>query len=832
MTGEELDFQLLFEESPDILLVLLPDAPTYTMVGATRARLLATHTTREQLVGRGLFELFPDNPDDPGATGARNLRTSLDRVLSTRSADTMAVQKYDIRGPDGTFEVKYWSPRNLPVLSSSGEVKYILHRVEDVTELVRASEVGEELRDRTRAMEREVIARSRELSVANRELRDANARLGELDTAKTTFFNNVSHEFRTPLTLMLGPLEDGLADTGEVLGPEQRARMELAHAHALRLLKLVNALLDFSRAEAGRLHARFAPTDIGALTAQLAGMFQSAVDKAGLRLVVECSRLSEPVWVDRDMWEKIVPNLVSNAFKFTHRGEIAVRVREEATSAVLEVSDTGVGIPETELPKIFDRFHRVPDASARTHEGSGIGLALVRELCGLHGGRVSVESVVGSGTRFKVEIPKGTAHLPADALSNAPSTQNPGRDPMAYASEASRWVSSPPGEALLEPPPNVSGQGDGVRPASEQDEKRARVLVVDDNADLRQYLSKLLHSAHEVVTASDGQAALEKIDEVAPDIVVSDVMMPRLDGFGLVRRLRANPKTASIPVILLSARAGEESAIDGLDAGADDYLVKPFSARELLARVRTHVELATSRRAWIAELERTNHELDSFSYSVSHDLRAPLRAIQGFAQVIAADYSNLLDDAGRDYLQRIQTAVSRMTVMIDSMLELARITRASLRTSSVNLSALARDVVSELRSADPTRAVTVDIADDLGARGDTSILRIALVNLLGNAWKYTSHTAAPRIEFGRHPADEPVFFVRDNGAGFDSSRAEKLFAPFQRFHRQSEFEGTGIGLATVQRIISRHGGRIWAEAAVASGATFFFSLPESGSKLT
>ena len=261
------DFRTLFEQSPDILLVLLPDAPRFTMVAATEARLAATHTTRDTL-GKGLFEVFPDNPDESGATGTSNLRASLERVLATRAPDTMAVQKYDIRGPDGAFEAKYWSPKNLPVLSSTGEVLYILHRVEDVTELVRASEVGQELRDQTQAMEREVVKRSQELAGVVRELRAANAKLGELDAAKTAFFSNVSHEFRTPLTLMLGPAEDALADVREPLGPLQRTRVQLVHDNALRLLKLVNSLLDFSRLEAGRVRASYAPVDLAALTEQ------------------------------------------------------------------------------------------------------------------------------------------------------------------------------------------------------------------------------------------------------------------------------------------------------------------------------------------------------------------------------------------------------------------------------------------------------------------------------------------------------------------------------------------------------------------------------------
>ncbi len=807
MADRNLDFRVLFEQSPDILLVLLPDAPRYTMVAATNARFLATHTTREATIGRGLFELFPDNPDDPAATGTANLRTSLERVLATRAPDTMAVQKYDIRGPDGTFQSKYWSPKNLPVLGPTGEILFILHRVEDVTELVRSSELGEELRDRTRQMEREVIARSHELSAANRELREANAKLGELDAAKTTFFSNVSHEFRTPLTLMLGPLEDGLSDAEHPLDARQKARVELVRDNALRLLKLVNALLDFSRLEAGRLRARYAPLDFSKLTAELAGMFQSAVDRAHIKLVIDCPTLAEPVWVDRDMWEKIVPNLVSNAFKFTLDGEIAVRTRDEGQSVSLEVADTGVGIPEAELPKIFDRFHRVAGVSGRTHEGSGIGLALVRELVELHGGTTTVTSTVGRGTTFRITIPKGFAHLPEDAVSQTHADVLGSRNATAHAAEAARWT----GRSNATPAEKATGQ-------------RARVLVVDDNADLREYVSGLLSAHYDVTVAADGMEAMEAVRASVPDIVVSDVMMPRLDGFGLVRELRAHPSTTSLPIILLSARAGEESAIGGLDVGADDYLMKPFSAPELVARVRTHVDLARARRALITELERTNRELDAFSYSVSHDLRAPLRAITGFAKALEEDCASQLDEQGKKHLDRIGTGAKRMGALIDDLLGLARISRAVVRVERVDLSALAQDIVAELREERTDRQVDVEIAAGMVVQGDRALLRVALVNLVGNAWKYTSRCERARITCGRHTSED-TFFVRDNGAGFDMAHAGRLFAPFQRLHT-NEFEGTGVGLATVQRIVARHGGRVWAESSVGNGATFFISIPE------
>ena len=829
MAGDALDFQLLFEASPEVLLVLLPDAPRFTMVAATESRLAATHATREATIGRGLFEIFPDNPDDPNATGTSNLRASLERVIATRAPDTMAVQKYDIRGPDGTFQVKYWSPKNIPVLSAQGEVCYILHRVEDVTELVHASEEGAELRGRTQEMEREVVARSLELSAAVRDLRDANAKLGELDAAKTAFFSNVSHEFRTPLTLMLGPLEDGLGDPEEPLGPRQASRIQLARDNALRLLKLVNALLDFSRLEAGRLRAHFAPLDISTFTRELAGMFHSAFEKAGIDFTVDCRPLDGPVWIDRDMWEKIVPNLLSNAFKFTLSGEVAVRLREEPDDVVLEVADTGSGIPEAERPRVFERFHRVAGVVARTHEGTGIGLALVRELVELHGGRVSVQSEVGRGSTFRVAIPKGFDHLPADAVSHTPADPRIARDAVAHAAEMASWL------AAHEPVVDVTGRaGAGSEPSEAL--TGARVLVVDDNPDLRTYVANLLAPTCRVFTAADGIEALEAIRADLPDIVLSDVMMPRLDGFGLVRELRADPRTSSIPVILLSARAGEESAVQGLDAGSDDYLVKPFSARELLARVRTHVALSRARREWTAELERTNRsleavngELEAFSYSVSHDLRAPLRHVIGFAQLLEEHARETVDERGRQYLRTITKSANHMARLIDDLLAFSRLGRGELAKRRVDLNVLVHEVCTQVMEQEIAtgRVVRWQIDDLNDVKADPALLRQVFVNLLSNALKYSATRVPTQIEVASRAESDGsvVVLVRDNGVGFDMAYKDRLFGVFQRLHPADEYPGTGIGLANVKRIIHRHGGRVWAESEPDQGATFYFSLP-------
>ncbi len=283
-------------------------------------------------------------------------------------------------------------------------------------------------------------------AIANAEAYEAERKraeaLAQIDRAKTTFFSNVSHEFRTPLTLMIGPLEDALADAGG-LTPAQRERLDIAHRNSLRLQRLVNSLLDFSRIEAGRVQAAFRRTDLGGLTRDLASSFRAATDKAGLRLIVEAPPLTHRAYVDRDMWEKIVLNLVSNAFKFTLQGEIRVGLAETGRSVQLTVADTGIGIPAAELPKLFERFHRVEGASGRSFEGSGIGLALVSDLVQLHGGTINVASAPGHGTTFTVELPLGSAHLPAEQVEEAAEASVVPLRAAAFVEEALRWVPAP-----------------------------------------------------------------------------------------------------------------------------------------------------------------------------------------------------------------------------------------------------------------------------------------------------------------------------------------------------------------------------------------------------
>ena len=420
------------------------------------------------------------------------------------------------------------------------------------------------------------------------ERRRAEALAG-LDRAKTAFFANISHEFRTPLTLMLGPLEDTLAGAHGELAPDQRAELTLVYRNGLRLLRLVNMLLNFSRIEAGRARASFEPTDLPALTADLASTFRSAVERAGLRLTVDTPPLPAGLttFIDREMWEQIVLNLLSNAFKFTFAGEIAVALHAapDGHAVTLTVRDTGIGIPAGELPHLFERFHRVQGAEARTHEGSGIGLAMVQELIQLHGGTIAVASEEGLGTTFVLTFPTGSTHLPPEQIA-VPGTKRATSGAAMFVEEALRWL----------PAAGMDHTAARDRGASVADTTgRARVLVADDNADMREYVTRLLGELYAVEAVGDGATALAAALAQPPDLVLSDVMMPGLDGFGLLRALRADARTREVPVILLSARAGEEASVEGLGAGADDYLVKPFAARELLARVAARLELARAR---------------------------------------------------------------------------------------------------------------------------------------------------------------------------------------------------------------------------------------------
>ncbi|MCI3133160.1 ATP-binding protein [Phenylobacterium aquaticum] len=595
-----LDYRLIFEGAPTPYLLLRPDPPRFSILAVNDAYLSATGTARAALVGKGLFEAFPDNPNDASSSGVSDLRASLDRALRDRTPDAMGVQKYDIPRHDGSgeFEARYWSPVNTPIPDGQGQVAYLLHRVQDVTAFMQAREAGgaqsppSGARGPAEAVEAEVLRAGAALKDANRQLKHAgeelarvNEKLRQADQAKSEFFANVSHELRTPLTLILGPLDGLIAQAEADRSGADKERLQIARRNARRLLRLVNALLDFSRLEAGRDPGRREPTDLAAFTAELTSSFASAFERANLSLVVDCPPLSGPMLVARDAWEKIVLNLVSNAYKFTPSGGVTVRLSESDGQVRLRVEDTGIGIAPEDRDAVFERFRRIDGRPGRGHEGSGIGLALVRDLAAACGGSVAIESALGRGSAFLVTLPSEMRpSAPHDAAEPESASLPPARRAWPFEDEDAE-------DALPAPAPEIGG---------------ARVLLVDDNPDMRSYLARvLLDAGHAVVVASNVEQALRLAagDEL-PDLVLTDVMMPGgPDGFALLSALRTHPRTETLPVLLLSARAGDAARIEGLAAGADDYLVKPFGVRELLARIEGAIRLARL-RARAAERER------------------------------------------------------------------------------------------------------------------------------------------------------------------------------------------------------------------------------------
>ncbi len=716
------------------------------------------------------------------------------------------------------------------------------------------------------------IQRIQEQAAREEERQRAEA-LAELDRAKTLFFSNVSHEFRTPLTLLLAPVQDALSDSANPLPPAQRERLKLVHRNSLRLLKLVNTLLDFSRIEAGRMEAVYEPTDLALYTIELASVFRSAVEQAGLQLVVDCPPISEPVYVDRQMWEKIVLNLLSNAFKFTFEGKIIVRLYlADDTHVRLQVEDTGTGIKAQELPHLMKRFYQVRGVKARTHEGSGIGLALVQELIKLHSGTVEISSAVGQGTCFTVTIPLGTDHLPSDRIQATQTLTSTALSATPYVQEAERWLPEEDtgtprrGDAENRENTGTPGQGDAenrgntVTPRRGDAENRgntgtpgqgdarnyslcasprlnvsasplpspAHILIVDDNADMRDYLKRILSGHFTVEAVADGTAALAAVQERMPDLVLSDVMMPRLDGFELLKTLRTNTQTKEIPIILLSARAGEESVIEGLETGADDYLIKPFSASELVARVNTHLQMAQLRGEALSQERTISRRKDEVLSTVSHELNTPLVAILGWTRLLRSSPSNqsMLMKA----LETIERNATLQAKLVQDLLDISRITagKISLNVEPVELQEVIETAIATVLQSVDSKNICLNCqfnSSSATVAGDPDRLQQIVLNLLTNAVKFTAQGGSIEVRLDIKE-NQAQIVVSDDGMGISSELMAHVFDTFSQSESSKSKGGLGLGLAIARHLVELHGGTIHAQSpGIGQGATFTVKLP-------
>ncbi len=669
--------------------------------------------------------------------------------------------------------------------------------------------------ERLRRAQESTAAALAQTRAANEKISRLYEKTLELDALKTQFFANVSHELRTPLTLILSPLARRLAQPG--LPEDLRRESEMMLRNARLLYRQVSDLLDAAKLESGHMGVDYARSDLGLLTRLMGAHFASLAEEKGIAYRVEAPALEAEA--DAEKVQRILLNLLSNAFKFTPEcGSIALTLRADGSDAVIEVADNGPGVPAELRAAVFERFRQVEGGSARHHGGTGLGLAIVKQFAELHGGSATVDEAPGGGARFAVRLP---TRAPAGAVVHE---------------EASRIdpVIDQQGVDELRATPLAVAAGD-------EGEAAALVLVVEDNPDMNAYIASALRPRYRVARAFDGRQGLEQARALRPDLILSDVMMPEMSGDQMVAALR--PFLPDVPIVMLTARADDELRVRMLREGVQDYLAKPFAVDELLARVdglvaarrRTLEELrrlnaSLERRVAerTAELSAANRELDSFAYAVSHDLRAPLRAMSGFAQALVEDFAGQLGGEARTYLEQIALASRRMGELIDGLLTLSRSTRGGMNHDLIDLSGMARRLLADLARGEPDRTVAWEVADCLEARGDARMLEVVLSNLLGNAWKYTARTAAPRLRvYAEARGGGHWFCVADNGAGFDMAHAARLFQPFQRLHRQEEFPGMGIGLATVQRIVHRHGGRIEAHGEPGRGAVFSFTLGEA-----
>ncbi|UXI67992.1 ATP-binding protein [Tahibacter amnicola] len=865
------DFRVLFESAPGLYLVLAPDL---TILAASEAYLAATMTRREAIVGRFLFDVFPDNPDDPQASGERNLRTSLARVLADKVADAMAIQKYDIRRPEsegGGFEERFWSPVNSPVLGPDGEVRYIIHRVEEVTEFVRLRQQGSEqaqraenFRIRAEQVEAEIFDRAREVQAANRRIEQANQELArlyanakELDELKTRFFANVSHELRTPLSLILGPVERLL---GRDLPEDAADALRLVQRSAQTLLRHVNDLLDVAKLDAGKMAVSWSDVDLSRLTRLVAAPFESLAQDRGIAFALHVAA-DVITRTDSEKYERILLNILSNAFKFTPvPGSVELHLARDDDAVVLHVGDSGPGVPMELREVIFEPFRQVDDVHTRRYGGTGLGLAITREFAELLGGEVTVAESPAGGALF-------TVRLPWIAVAHAPAA------PVMSGSQG--W--SVAQLVLGDLAPHSRAAAGGLSTAVE--DERPIVLVVEDNLDMQHFICDALAPYYRTAGACTGHEGVDAAVSLRPDLILSDMMMPDMSGEALTQSLRGLAEFDTVPIILLTAKADDALKVRLLRAGVQDFMTKPFLVDELLARVANLLALSRARRVLQDELasteadviqlarelglrkrsleqaldnlhqrdlalQRLNDELEQrvaerteqltaarddlevFSFSASHELRAPLRHLMGFAGLLRERYGSRLDEDGHTFLRYIIDGGRRMTELMDALLELGRVRRTEVTWSQIDLAGAIEEVRQELKPDWQQRQVVWEIGALPAVDGDSRLIKIVLRNLLGNALKYSKGREVAHIRIGADDNEDGTVhvWIADNGVGFDMRFANRLFGVFKRLHSPEEFAGSGLGLATAKRIVEKHRGRIWADSREGEGATFHIQL--------
>jgi signal transduction histidine kinase len=660
------------------------------------------------------------------------------------------------------------------------------------------------------ALEDRVAERTQALSEANSKLEQSLLRQQELDRLKSEFFDNVSHELRTPLTLMLLTLES-LEKRAEGLPPVVHQHVSTMERSATRLLRLINNLLDLAQLESGKARLRYQPLELHGFLSSVLPPFFTMAERQGVWLKLEGEAVT-PIQVDHERIDIVFQNLLSNALKFTQKGGVTVRVREDATDVYVEVADTGQGISAQDVAVIFDRFAQADNSGTRRFGGTGIGLALVKETLELHSGGITVTSELGRGSTFHVRLPKGTAHIREDLRERRRTENTPvRRERRTSGAFPAIETGGPAGTVSSSAPARDHA---GPRPDA------PRVLVVEDDAEIRRFITGLLSQHYQVLEAVNGEEGRQRALTERPHLIVSDVMMPVLSGLQLLVALRADSRTVDIPIILLTARQEVSAKVEALGTGANDYLGKPFSPRELLARIETQLRLREA-AVRAAENERLA-AIGLLTSGFAHEVRNPLNGLMNALQPLKDMMAGVTSDAevGKAMLEVVEECGQRIRHLAESLLTFTRTHEAPV---ALSLDASLDSTLSVLAWKVPS-GVTVERAYQCGepVLGDPGTLNQVWLNLLDNALRAVGERGVVKVATVCR-GDEAIVTITDNGVGIRKEDMERLFQPF--FSTRAAGEGTGLGLALSRRIILRHGGQISLSSTPGEGTQVEVRLP-------
>lgn len=654
------------------------------------------------------------------------------------------------------------------------------------------------------------------------------------ERAKDNFFATVSHELRTPLTLVLTPLESLLIGEYGPLSESERRILETMHNNAIRLLQMVTGLLDFSKFEAGRMEVKREPTDLVAVTRSIADDFSAMFSRKKIQMSLKFGQPSMLVLMDRYFYERILFNLLSNAVKFTpEEGSVSVSLECRENRLRLTVSDTGIGISSENQKYLFEKFKQLESASTRRFEGTGLGLALLKEFSELLGGRVTVQSATGQGSAFTVECDAPSADMKIEDLSEI---IRPKRSAIQQYSAGSEML---------------------LKPAASKNRNLPKLLIAEDNPELAAYLAEQIQEVAQVKIAQDGEAALEEAKKWLPDLVLSDVMMPKRDGLSLCRAIKSDSNLSDVPVILLTALTHREALLKGWEAGADEYLFKPFHPTELMTRIRSVLENRRQRQKTQAALrashdqlemkvrERTEEllvanerlkELDQmktqFILTASHELRTPLTSIKGYVEMVLEGEAGALNDEQKEFLGYAKGSADRLQRLLQELLDISKIesTGMSVGRELTDLKSLIKEEHASFQPQAQKKNISIFAEFDPELKSiycDSDKIREVFDNLLSNAIKFTPTSGEIKV-FAKNHGEGILIGVQDNGIGIKKEYHRRIFEPFEHLgkHGTDPFEeSTGLGLTLVEKIVKAHGGQIQVQSEEGKGSLFTVILP-------